>query len=229
MTEAEWLACNDPDKMLDCLDERLGYCFGLLEEHTERRAIDRRFRLFAVACCRRIWHLITDDRSRAAVEVAEKFAARLCGYDELNSAFGSAQEVLDESWPSHLPAACAAELATLPVGSYSQSTQQIGFAGVAREVRNVAGAGEQQNQVELLRDIFGNPFCPVTVDPTWRTAAVTSLAQAIYDDRAFDRLPILADALEDAGCTNQDILEHCRSGGDHVRGCWVVDLLLAKE
>jgi hypothetical protein len=67
------------------------------------------------------------------------------------------------------------------------------------------------------------------MSPAWRTANVTALAQAIYDERAFDRLPSLADALEDAGCDNQDILQHCRSGGEHVRGCWVVDLLLGKE
>jgi len=79
-----------------------------------------------------------------------------------------------------------------------------------------------------MREIFGNPFHPVTADPAWRTATVVSLATAIYDDRAFDRLPILADALEDAGCTNADILNHCRQPGEHVRGCWALDLLLEK-
>jgi hypothetical protein len=67
------------------------------------------------------------------------------------------------------------------------------------------------------------------MDPNWLTSTVVSLVQAIYDDRAFDRLPILSDALQDAGCENEDILNHCRSGGTHVRGCWVVDLLLGKE
>jgi hypothetical protein len=81
----------------------------------------------------------------------------------------------------------------------------------------------------FVRDIFGNPFRPVTFNPAWRTSNVTALAQAIYDDRAFDRLPILADALEDAGCDRVDILNHCRQPGEHVRGCWVVDLVLGKE
>ncbi|OAI53023.1 hypothetical protein AYO44_16370 [Planctomycetaceae bacterium SCGC AG-212-F19] len=81
----------------------------------------------------------------------------------------------------------------------------------------------------LVRDIFGNPFRPVTIEPAWRTSTVTSLAQGIYDQRAFDRLPILADALEDAGCSNANVLNHCRGGGEHVRGCWVVDLVLGKE
>jgi hypothetical protein len=83
-------------------------------------------------------------------------------------------------------------------------------------------------QAALLREIFGNPFHPVTIDRAWLTANVAGLAQSIYDDRAFDRLPILADALEDAGCDNADILNHCRQPGEHVRGCWVVDLVLGK-
>jgi hypothetical protein len=74
----------------------------------------------------------------------------------------------------------------------------------------------------------GNPFHPIALDPMWLMPSVKHLAEAIYEDRAFDRLPILADALEDAGCTNADILNHCRQPGEHVRGCWVVDLLLDK-
>jgi hypothetical protein len=79
------------------------------------------------------------------------------------------------------------------------------------------------------RDIFGNPFRPVSIDPAWQTAAVVSIAQAIYAQRAFDRMPILADALEDAGCTHTEILNHCRQPAEHVRGCWVIDFLLGKE
>ncbi len=81
----------------------------------------------------------------------------------------------------------------------------------------------------LIRDIFGNPFRPVAFDPAWRTSDVLLLARGIYDERAFDRMPILADALQDAGCTNDDILNHCRDTAQvHVRGCWVVDLVLGK-
>ena len=82
---------------------------------------------------------------------------------------------------------------------------------------------------KALYDIFGNPGRPMSIDVTWLTSTVVYLAQSIYNDRAFDRMPILADALEDAGCTNASILEHCRSAGQHVRGCWVVDLVLGKE
>jgi hypothetical protein len=80
----------------------------------------------------------------------------------------------------------------------------------------------------FLRDIFGNPFRPVAVDPGWLTSSVVELARGIYDQKAFDRLPILADALQDAGCDHPDVLAHCRGPGPHVRGCWVVDLVLGK-
>ncbi|WP_246539627.1 hypothetical protein [Telmatocola sphagniphila] len=81
----------------------------------------------------------------------------------------------------------------------------------------------------LVREIFGNPFHPVTFDPRWQTTTVTDLARSIYATRGFDQMPILADALEDAGCDNQEILTHCRGDGSHVKGCWVVDLILGKE
>jgi len=88
---------------------------------------------------------------------------------------------------------------------------------------------ERAAQAILLRDIFGNPFHPVAFDPAWRTEAVVGLARGAYEDRAFDRLPVLADALEDAGCADAAVLAHCRGPGPHVRGCWVVDLVLGKS
>jgi hypothetical protein len=81
---------------------------------------------------------------------------------------------------------------------------------------------------DLVRDVFGNPFRPVNTVPAWLTSTVVELARGIYEERAFDRLPILADALQDAGCDSTDILDHCRGPGPHVRGCWVVDLVLGK-
>jgi len=81
----------------------------------------------------------------------------------------------------------------------------------------------------LVRDICGNPFQAVTFDPAWRTATVVALAAGIYAERTFNSLPILADALEEAGCINADLLNHCRQPGEHVRGCWAVDLVLGKS
>jgi hypothetical protein len=90
---------------------------------------------------------------------------------------------------------------------------------------NTAEAGEHKDQVSLLRDIIGNPFLSAIIDVKDREPAAFALAETIYDHAVFDRLPELSDTLEQVGCTNADILDHCRSGGEHVRGCWVVDLV----
>jgi hypothetical protein len=93
-----------------------------------------------------------------------------------------------------------------------------------------AGAVETIGQCRLVRDIFGPlPFRPVTIDPTWLSSTVKRVAASIYSDRAFDRLLFLADALEDAGCDSETILNHCRHPGVHARGCWALDLVLGKE
>jgi hypothetical protein len=84
-------------------------------------------------------------------------------------------------------------------------------------------------QLQTLRCVFGNPFRRVSIHPGWRSGDAVAVTEGIYFDRAFDRLPLLADALEEAGCDNQEILDHCRCNGEHVRGCWVVDLLLGKS
>ncbi|QEL17763.1 hypothetical protein [Limnoglobus roseus] len=104
---------------------------------------------------------------------------------------------------------------------------------VATEILNATELFGQRDAAErsitrLLRDIFGNPFRPVNIDPAWLTPTAVGLAEGIYADRAFDRMPILADALQDAGCENAAILGHCRGDGVHVRGCWVVDGVLGK-
>jgi hypothetical protein len=99
-------------------------------------------------------------------------------------------------------------------------------------VGGAAEANERTGQAHLIRCIFGSIFRSVSAKPfwvSWNEGAIKALAQRIYIERAFDRLPILADALEDAGCDNVDILTHCRQPGEHVRGCWVVDLLLGKS
>ena len=84
-------------------------------------------------------------------------------------------------------------------------------------------------QQALASDIFGNPFRPVKFDPAWRTSTAVALARGMYESRDFGAMPILADALQDAGCDNEDVLNHCRSANQvHVRGCWVVDLVLGK-
>jgi hypothetical protein len=88
---------------------------------------------------------------------------------------------------------------------------------------------EMRAQAALLRDIFGNPFRAVTTDTSWLTAKARKLAQPMYSRRRFQETPHLADALEEAGCTNREILDHCRGPGPHLRGCWVIDLVLGKS
>ena len=88
---------------------------------------------------------------------------------------------------------------------------------------DAAAAEQRQKQCELLRDLFGNPFRPVTFVKEWKTTNVLAMAKTIYDQHAFERLPVLGDALEEAGCSDPAVLDHCRGVGPHFRGCWVID------
>jgi hypothetical protein len=132
-------------------------------------------------------------------------------------------------------------------GWYSQIEWWIKLVDVACHIseelqRQAFSAGDEEgalahleNKKEMFRegyrvakDVLGNPFHPASFNPSWRTRTTVNLAQAIYDERAFDRMPILGDALEEAGCTDAEILNHCRQPGEHVKGCWVVDSVLGK-
>jgi hypothetical protein len=193
-----------------------------------RQALDRKLRLYAVAECRRIWLLMTHLESRRSVEAAEAYADRLITRKEMEAAReGSAPYIRDSN-------VTRAEYAAASVARGAMTLHWI-VDLVRRAILEaqppVYRAADELNSesIGLIRCIFGNPFRPVTFDPRWRTSDVLGLARAIYDDRAFDRLPILADALMDAGCGDEQVLGHCRGDGPHVRGCWVVDLVLEKE
>lgn len=210
MTEAEWLSCADPQRMLDFLGTR---------------ASDRKLRLWACACVHRIEHLVPHELGHQAVAVTERFVDGLADEREVFS-------VADAFYPCGLYNAVYDHPATRAAHAplYRETVGQAATYAV-RCRKGPDRVTEQAAQVALLHDIFGNPFRAAMLDPFvlgWNAGTVIKLAQGIYDERAFDLLPILADALEDAGCTNQDILEHCRTGGEHVRGCWVIDLLLGK-
>lgn len=203
MTERGWLTATDPVAMLDFLHDK---------------ASARKLRLFAVAYCRLSWNLLTDERSRMAVEVAERYADDLAGEPALAAARMVAElahrEALD-GWTHRLAL---------------HATEPDALAGVRS---CVFWRGPQKSLraalADLLREFFGNPFRPAAFDPGWRAPYLLALAETLYDHRAFDRLPELADALEEAGCSNADLLAHCRSAGEHLRGCWAVDALLGKE
>jgi hypothetical protein len=229
MTEAEWLACGDPHVLLSCVKQHRGM---------RRPRKQRRQRLFSVACCRRIWSVIPSDRSRACVEVAERFADGQATEDELRAAEKEASAIWQADAPNDGLFACLQACYERNDG-YHVSTTVVSAVWRQRattaELRDPLGGrrigacpSEELAQCGLIRCIFGNPFRPVAVDPSWLTSTVVALARGIYDDRAFDRLPILADALQDAGCDSDSVLSHCRTAGPHARGCWVVDLLLGK-
>ena len=254
MNESEWLTCTDQITMLKFLLDN---------------ASDRKLRLFAVACCRRIWSLLTDERSRKVVEVAEQYADGVVSEQELDvtaEAAAAAAEAASNDWRADqdngsalvVAVGCFAALEAaynygrrylfgsyrefcIKGGAYAAARRAAGrsvhavyAARTDRKSAETAESAECAAQCRLLRDIFGSlPFGLLpSLNPAvlaWNGGTVKRLAETVYEERAFDRLPILADALEDAGCTDAAILDHCRSGGPHVRGCWVVDLLLGKE
>jgi hypothetical protein len=163
-----------------------------------------------------------------AVEVAELFADGQATVQELSAAHNAANEVLAYV-DDH--AANDGER-TLGLAATDVSHRSADKAALA--VRTALEAvGDLKSQCDILRDVIGNPFRPTpaitSATFSWDNERIRNLAQVIYDERGFERLPILADALEAAGCTNLDILAHCREPGGHWRGCWVVDLLLGKN
>jgi len=209
MTEAEWLSGTDPRAMLTFLRDA-------------GKASERKLRLFAVARCRRVLHCFRDELSRNAIAVAERFADGLLSRHtwevELRHAGYACSTSTGTGWPE-----LAAKLTLMSPFSTDTFLEVIGHVAEPSEL----------SEGDLVRDLFGPlPFRPVPLDPSWlawNTGTVAAVAGHIYAGRSFHALPALADALQDAGCDNEDILGHCRSGGDHVRGCWVVDLLLGRE
>jgi len=235
MTEAEWLACEEPERMLEFLP-MLTYFGG--------RVSKRKLRLLAGQFCLSYWSLYPNSHRcestrTIAVEVSEN---------------GILPEWVVEPQSDDLPSILLHDDAMRAVVGVvwpltrwvrSDCYEEYLFRGdfdeaAGRDViqRNLDAFYEKaQNRIstlrvvlaQLLREIVGNPFRPATLDPSWLTPTVTALAAQMYDSRDFSAMPILADALQDAGCTNDDILNHCRGDGPHVRGCWVVDLVVGKE
>lgn len=222
MTEAEWFACGEPHTLLRFLGTR---------------ASDRKLRLFAVACCRRVWHLLTDQRSRQAVEVAKQYADGLVGRERLIVARDEARVARRRFLaPAEARASRAANAAQDVVRDTGRSAAWNCMAETSRAISigdtNHCDSAEMRQQAALFRSIFDNPFQTSTISTSWlvwHDGVVRTLAQVVYDERGFDHLPILADALEDAGCTDAAILDHLRSPGPHVRGCHVLDALLGKS
>jgi len=216
MTESEWAACREPQELLEFLRD-------------SGKASERKLRLFACACCRRVWHWLTDNRSRQAVEVAERYAEVDCLHPDPVRRLRLEQEVR-KVWE-----AAGANWLLVVADPLRWATDYSAWAAT-KATRYGQRAGERRAQAALLRDVFGPlPFREAVPDPAWLTGTVRGLAEAAYDDRVMPagtldpgRLAELADALEEAGCTDSLLLGHLRGAGPHVRGCWAVDAVLGR-
>jgi hypothetical protein len=209
MTEDDWLSCRDAQQMMRWL--------------MQGNSSERQLRLFGCACCRNVWDLLTEDCFREAVEVAEQFADGRASRKALAVAKTVSGTALERNGLAGVtgPRLCA-------LGTAWSCTRNAQTAALY-PLWVFTHESETRWEIELLHDIFGNPFRPVALDPSWLTTDVLMRAQLAYDDRAFHLLPELADALEAAGCHDAEVLGHCRGPGPHTRGCWVVDLILSRE
>jgi hypothetical protein len=215
VTEAEWLECADPLVLLEFL---------------KGKATNRKLRLFAVGCCHLIWSNLTTHRSRRAVELAELYADGLASEADLHRARSMAIAAVREQM--------RVGSRRLVDDSVIERERRLYFPAEAAHIHDPFLIGRlrlvgsdpllRPQSPALLRCIFGTPMQQFNIDHRWFTSTVVDLARTIYDDRAFDRMPILADALMDAGCDSEEIIDHCRGEGPHVRGC-VVDLLTGRE
>ena len=252
MTEEEWLACTRPD---------------WLSKFLRDTASDRKCRLFAHACCKRVEHRFIDPSQHLAVQVAERCADGLATVEEIESAAAAVKRFdavyFDENLPAdevaYRAAAVIAQavsdqpLEELMVGPNLHWLDEVIWGTVSAaghtviEVEEAAGRiygdspdeypdlrrgqdAEERILTNVLREIFGNPFRSVTFADAWRTTDAMMLAKGVYAEKAFDGLPVLADALQEAGCDADELLDHLRdTSATHVRGCWALDLVLGKE
>jgi hypothetical protein len=229
MTDDQWTSCTDLGSMLEPL---------------LNRASDRKLRLFAVACCRRVWHLMTDPRHCNVVEAAERSADGLLGEGEFQEAMQPVVALWAElppyrevRWdPCHYMTGATRHLETGGGAPYAASYAARGLACLAgpEESREwlAVRQSEEAAQCKLIRDLFGNPSVPFQFDPRWLSgegSVAVEQAREVYRQGRFESLSLLAGVLERAGCRDRAVLEHCRGPGPHVRGCWVVDALLGHE
>jgi hypothetical protein len=240
MNEAEWLA-----------GPRLHYMVSFLIS----RSNDRRHLLFGCACCRQVWDSLQHEAARKLVERCEAFADGDISEADFKAGADPALFADLEAHfrgfggPGQLSARALHAIKGARWLAEDNFRMSTGASGVAQETGKQARVdfiptpqhpitrkgpalppdqGHEQEQVRLLRDIFGNPFRPVAFSPSWRSDTAVTLARQMYKLRDFSAMPILADALEDAGCDSAEVLGHCRGPGPHVRGCHVVDLVLGK-
>ena len=220
MTEAEWLACSDLPPMLN---------------HVQQEASDRKLRLLAIACHRRFEPLLIRSSAeeqlflRKPLSVSERYADGDADLQELTEAFDDLARRFGTYEGPHMWRDIVSDRKHMLAGLIIELWRNWELVNHFMTPENPLNETEERlHQLQLVHDIFGNPFRPVALSPEWRTDTALALSRTMYDQRDFSAMPILADALQDAGCDNDDILNHCRGPGPHVRGCWVVDLVLGK-
>jgi hypothetical protein len=215
MTEREWLACEEPADMVKYLRGKVS---------------DRKLRLFAVASCRWAWDRVAPPENRRIVEEVEACIDQPLGEVGIGLA-------------ARTPITRTVTVEDFLVRGLAQDDAWEAAHSVAFRVPRLCWTDERHTWTmgykavnQIVREVFGNPFRPAAFDAAWRTPGVVSAAQAAYENRSLPagtlepaRLALLADALEEAGCANADLLGHLRGDGPHVRGCWAVDLCLGKE
>ncbi len=216
MTEAEWLSTTDTARL-----ER----FLALQQPPPG---PRQWRLYACACVRRVWQHVEGAPYRQALVLCERYADGKATWEELRRVGQRLRG--DRLVDVGLLLDPRVRLAPSGAAQYAVRCACL-MTNPIEHVRMLCcrAAGrldEADAQRQLLRDVFGNPFRSIVVDPAWRTGAVARIARDIDDRRAFAEMPVLGDALEDAGCTEEAILSHCRSPRLHARGCWLLDALL---
>lgn len=231
MTEKEWLESkNLPLQMLKLLQVSPSV---------------RKSALFMTAYGRSMWQLLVDNRTKRAIEIVEQ---HVDGFATLEEVLASANEACEAVRTTLSEAAQSVSESASEIATAAESGYRVAVAfdpeftapfmehtGVFARALMLASDIEaldlkrSATLTNLIRDIFGNPFRPVTLDPRWLTSTVIDLARIIYDERQWERMPMLADALMDAGCDSEEIIKHCQGPGPHVRGCWVVDLLTGRE
>lgn len=212
MTEHDWLTSTDLLPMLEYLHGRVDVS-------------DRQMRLLLAGGARLIWDAMTDPLMRRAVTLAEQHADGHVTDDELQTVKGSLFKAYCE-WGLHAGERWHFHFGRAIIATYKR------FGDFDMTAWMFAVSKRADDYTNVLRDIFGNPFRPTTISQEclrWNDETVPRVARRIYEERRFEDLPILADAIEESGCSEVEILRHCRQPGVHVRGCWVLDRILGME
>lgn len=225
MAKFDWTACDDPDTLLDAA------------KRSKPPISARKQRLLGCGFCRHVWDRL-EEPSRRAVEASERFADDPATAADLTAAYDDATRVnrrrFDKTGILYGKSAgtapadrVTAKFGWEAAGAASRPTKPV-LGKIVFAVRMLAGdsGGETAALAALVRCVYGDPLTPLPLDPAWRTDAAVGIAAKVYDSREFGNLPVLADALQDAGCELPAVLDHCRLPGPHARGCWVIDWVL---